>query len=158
MLRTHQQVFSLRDALQTLVERTQSEHLRIDLCFEGTEQDVSAQAIMTLYRVAQEGLTNVQRHARAGHVTITAQLSVHEARLSIADDGSGFDSTRHNNQTTGRWGGYGLRGVQERLELVAGSLEITTQPGRGTQLIAVVPRSPVARSAGHVLAPRGGQP
>lgn len=145
MLRASQQVFSLRDALHTLVERTRSEHLHVTLRIDGDEHGVSPQALMALYRVAQEGLTNVQRHAQAAHVTITADLAAQEVRLSVADDGVGFDPTQSSSRDTVSLGGYGLRGVQERLELVAGSLQIVTQPGRGTQLTGIIPRLPLSQ-------------
>src|SRR2546421_3932862 len=91
-----------------------------------------------LYRVVQESLTNVVRHARARNATIQlARRGKGNLRCSIRDDGSGFDvaSTLSNHAQ----GGLGLVGIRERLNAVGGSLQIPSQPGRGTELIADVP-------------------
>jgi len=91
-----------------------------------------------LYRVVQESLTNVVRHARARNATIQlARRGKGNLRCSIRDDGSGFDvaSTLSNHAQ----GGLGLVGIRERLNAVGGSLQIHAQPGRGTELIADVP-------------------
>src|SRR5205807_408366 len=91
-----------------------------------------------LYRVVQESLTNVVRHARARNATIQlARRGKGNLRCSIRDDGSGFDvaSTLSNHAQ----GGLGLVGIRERLNAVGGSLQIHSQPGRGTELIADVP-------------------
>jgi signal transduction histidine kinase len=144
LLRTHHELFSLHHALQTLVEHTRNEHLDILLHIDGSEEGFSSQSLMALYRVAQEGLTNVQRHAQAQSVVISLEMKVDTARLSVRDDGVGFDAYKRPEPGSGS-GGYGLQGVQERLHLVAGTLHIVTQPQQGMELVAVVPRDPVAQ-------------
>jgi len=88
--------------------------------------------------LARRPLTNVVRHARARNATIQlARRGKGNLRCSIRDDGSGFDvaSTLSNHAQ----GGLGLVGIRERLNAVGGSLQIHSQPGRGTELIADVP-------------------
>jgi signal transduction histidine kinase len=141
MLRTGQEVFSVRQALSSLVDNMRSDRLKTALKVHGIEDDFSPQALMTLYRVAQEGLTNVQRHAQATEVSVTLDLTHQEACLSVRDNGIGFDAAECQSQAGGFIGGYGLQGIQERLELVAGLLRLVTKPGHGTELIVVIPRN-----------------
>jgi two-component system, NarL family, sensor histidine kinase UhpB len=86
-----------------------------------------------LYRVVQEGLTNVVRHSRARNATIQLSRRKGNLRCSVRDDGSGFDVAHVPR------GGLGLVGMRERLHAVGGKLQIRSQPGRGTELIAEVP-------------------
>ena len=97
-----------------------------------------ANAETTLYRVVQEALTNVVRHAGARNVTIQlARRGKGNLRCSIRDDGSGFDVAA--TLSNGADGGLGLVGIRERLNALGGSVQIRSQPGRGTELIADVP-------------------
>ncbi|CAB3678519.1 cache domain-containing protein [Trinickia soli] len=79
-----------------------------------------------LFRVAQEALTNIVRHAQAAHVTLAFVVAEHTVTLAIADDGRGFDIERVQADARG---GIGLRNMRERLEAVAGTLTIASQPG-----------------------------
>jgi signal transduction histidine kinase len=92
----------------------------------------------TLYRIAQEALTNVARHARARHVSVILERTDGEARLIVEDDGRGFDATEvaARAQTERR---LGLGGMRERAALVGGSLQIESTPGGGTTVFARLP-------------------
>jgi signal transduction histidine kinase len=129
-LRTSQQLFSLERSLANLVAGLDSEQLQIALVISGSEAGHSKQSLMIMYRVAQEGLTNVQRHAGADRVTIELTFGAHEISLRLADNGRGFDPT-----DTGH--GYGLQGLAERLEMVGGEFKVESTPG-GTCLLAVI--------------------
>jgi signal transduction histidine kinase len=85
-----------------------------------------------IYRLAQEALTNVGKHAKAGRVDVRVQRSAEGVRVSVADDGAGFDRSAPTE-------GYGLAGMQERAALMGGHLELTTSP-RGTTVLAVFPQ------------------
>jgi signal transduction histidine kinase len=87
--------------------------------------------LLALYRAAQEGLTNVQRHARAGRARLEVDLSAEAASLTLDDDGIGPPIDPGN----------GLRGIRERLELVSGRLQVSGAPGGGTRLSVIVPRT-----------------
>lgn len=93
---------------------------------------------LTLYRFAQEGLTNIVRHANATQAYVSAECTEAEICVSVRDNGKGFNvSTEwHGKGSTGR---MGLVGMQERLMLVNGVLEIESKPGSGTELCARVP-------------------
>lgn len=84
---------------------------------------------LTVYRIVQEGLTNICKYARADHVRITIQASSEPSRLAITiqDNGVGFNP--HHNST-----GFGLRGIRERAEAEGGQLRLITAPGEGCTL------------------------
>jgi signal transduction histidine kinase len=89
-----------------------------------------------LYRVVQEALTNVARHSQARNATIQLIRRKGSLRCSVRDDGSGFDVSTLGQRARG---GLGLVGMRERLNAVGGKLQVRSQPGRGTELIADVP-------------------
>jgi len=93
---------------------------------------------ITLYRVLQEAVTNVVKHANASRIGVILRVVSHEVLLIVEDDGCGFVW----DDTPGRDGparSLGLLGIRERLNLVAGELEIESSANRGTTLIARVP-------------------
>jgi hypothetical protein len=91
-----------------------------------------------LYRIIQEALTNVSKHARAKTVTIVLGLEDSDVRLSIADDGVGFDlPSRENDPSVNR--GLGLLGMQERVSSVGGRIAVESAPGRSTRLDVSIP-------------------
>ena len=95
-----------------------------------------AQDIVTcLYRLAQEGLTNISRHARAKNVRVELRRLRDGLQLMVSDDGVGFDVNRDD----GRRGSLGLLSMKERVSLVAGIFDIQSTPGEGTRVCAWVP-------------------
>ena len=86
-----------------------------------------------LYRIAEEALTNVVRHANARHLTVRLRQRSAQTRLTISDDGAGFDPDAASAN-----GHYGLVGMRERALLCGGKLTITSQPGKGTTVEAVI--------------------
>lgn len=91
-----------------------------------------------LYRVLQEALTNVAKHAGAKHVQVALGLEGDTIRLSVEDDGRGFENLAGAVEG-GQRKGMGLLGIRERIELLGGSFEIESHPGCGTRLVALVP-------------------
>lgn len=134
VLRTTEDLPAFTSSLNELVERVQSETCPVELNREGDEDGFSKQELLTLYRAAQEGLTNIQRHANASHIWIDLHLREQEATLVVRDNGRGFDTAKWHQVEPGHHGGYGLRGVQERLKLVGGSIQVESTPGQGTTL------------------------
>jgi two-component system, NarL family, sensor histidine kinase DevS len=88
----------------------------------------------TLYRLVQEALTNVVKHARAERVDLLVSMNGHAVTVSVRDDGVGFDPA-----TTSE--GFGLVGMRERLELIGGHVQVSSAPGRGTEVRAELPVS-----------------
>jgi signal transduction histidine kinase len=92
-----------------------------------------------VYRVTQEALTNVSKHAQARHVWIRLAVEEHNVDLSIRDDGIGFDPARAAQLL--KDGHYGLAGMRERVELGGGRLDLESRPGEGTTIeVALPPR------------------
>jgi two-component system sensor histidine kinase UhpB len=140
--------FGILPALNFLAEgvskRTGLE-IHVDSSFEGR---LSPAVETTLYRVTQEALNNVHKHARAKNVWIRMQANG-EVHGSIRDDGIGFDVS----DVCGRRGGMGLglRGIQERLAAVGGKLVIKAVPNQGTTLLVSIPkRALTAKDASNI--------
>jgi two-component system, NarL family, sensor kinase len=97
---------------------------------------------LALYRIAQECLQNVVKHAKAKHARLTFTVesgdSGDTARLEIVDDGVGFDTFEHPLGSD-EMGGYGLLSMAERAEIVGGRLNIRSRPGAGTAVTATIP-------------------
>jgi two-component system sensor histidine kinase UhpB len=106
---------------------------------EGEQQErLPAEMETALFRIAQEGLTNVARHAQASLVTLTLLRQSEQVTLLLSDDGRGFlvPSARSEGDPHT---GLGLVGMRERVSLLGGKLEITSQPERGTIIQACIP-------------------
>jgi NarL family two-component system sensor histidine kinase LiaS len=88
-----------------------------------------------LFRVAQEALANVARHAQATHVTVELRVMPEAVTLQVSDDGRGFDPSAVEAGST-----MGLRGMQERLSGLGGTLTVDAAPGAGTRITASLPR------------------
>jgi NarL family two-component system sensor histidine kinase YdfH len=86
-------------------------------------------------RLVQEGLTNIERHAKAGQAAVRLSADEDGFRLTISDDGVGFDPAA----AAARPGHFGLMGLQERVRLIGGTLGIESTPGKGTRLLATFP-------------------
>jgi signal transduction histidine kinase len=96
---------------------------------------------IVLYRVAQEALTNVARHARASRARVELTETADGVVLEVHDDGVGFDAAR---ELLGSLDHFGLAGMRERVELAGGTWTVWSRPGSGTVLTAALPRTLVA--------------
>jgi signal transduction histidine kinase/ligand-binding sensor domain-containing protein len=103
----------------------------------GASRPLPARIENNLLRVGQEALTNAVRHAGARTVRARLVYGGSQVRLHIEDDGQGFDV--HTTGAASNGGGFGLRGMRERLTQVGGALLVESQPGRGTEITATVP-------------------
>ncbi len=114
--------------------------------FDDAAGRLPPQVELVLYRVVQEALTNVAKHAAAQRVQVALRLTQHDVVAAVADDGHGFDA---EDMMRSRERGLGLFGMQERLALVQGQLVIDSSPGRGTRIEARVPSWPSLAPGGH---------
>ncbi|NDU76899.1 sensor histidine kinase [Actinomadura sp. DSM 109109] len=116
--------------------------LDVTVTVEGELEDELPDHVQTaLYRIAQEAVGNCLRHASANRVDLLLEHSGDRVRLKVADDGSGF-SMRDVLARGGRGrrpDSYGLRGMRERAELLGGRVAVTSRPGAGTTVEAVIP-------------------
>jgi PAS domain S-box-containing protein len=108
---------------------------------------------LVLYRIAQEALTNMARHAgaRKGHVTLTVDAGV--VHLAVADDGRGFEPA----EVRRRAGGLGLAAMEERALLLGGTCRIASAPGAGTEIDVFVPLPPPEPAAPEPRAEQAGR-
>lgn len=104
--------------------------LEVQFDLLGLPRSLTSPIELTLYRVAQEGLTNVRKHAQAGRVEVVLVYDNDKVGLSIGDDGRGMGETSN---------GYGLLGLRERVQLVGGQVNISTAPDQGFRLEVEIP-------------------
>jgi len=129
----------LEVALRWLLNR-QSERARFVTTFtaKGGDRRLPAAIETCCFRLAQEALTNVARHADARHVAIDLDVRDTEGSISIHDDGRGFD-VRACRERAARGSSVGLLSMEERVSLAGGRLEIQSRPGSGTTVLARFP-------------------
>jgi len=148
-LRQSAEMFSLAESMAKLIERSKSGALNINFKMDGSESGYSKPALMTLFRSAQEALTNVHKHAKASQVKITVHLGNGSGQLQVQDNGIGLDLKQFGELSTHRQGHYGLQGIRERLELVGGEMSIESESGVGTTLTVTIPKGRLGESYGE---------
>jgi PAS domain S-box-containing protein len=138
----------LSDAIQWLCEQIQAQHnLRIllmnDFKIHGIEEEIQ----LLLFRATKELLTNIVKHAGAKQAHVTIQNLGKKIRITVMDDGVGFDVSGIG-QVAKRSGGFGLLSIHERLKYLGGLFEIETKKGIGTRVTLVAPRRRKNRKGG----------
>ena len=119
----------IRQLLRNVVEATESRtRTRVTLSIEGGE-DIPADLHVALYRITQEALNNVVRHARAKHAWVDLRLEPSAVRLTVRDDGCGFDPAPVGPTH------LGLRSMRERAAEVGAGFRLVTAPGDGTEIV-----------------------
>lgn len=127
--------FGLNVALEGLCNDF-SVRTSLPVLYNGIElPDLPTSMTLTLYRLAQEALTNIAKHAGAQQVWVELSRTNQVMKLSISDDGRGFifDPNKYPGN------GIGLVSLQERADLIGGTLDIATNPGQGTRITVLVP-------------------
>ena len=141
-------------ALQRLCDEAERRAgVAVSLRVHGTVPRLSPAAELTVYRIAQEALSNVDRHAGASTVEVRLWAADGRLELRVIDDGVGFDDGQGDVAAQGT---LGLAGMAERAALVGGSLLVRSQPGAGTTVAAAVPAAEGGAAPG-VPAPPAGQ-
>ena len=125
----------LAAAIAGLVERLGEGETRATIEVEGDFADLSDDAQLVVYRVAQEALSNAARHSGATRVAVALRRGPVGVELTVADDGRGFAFDAADR-------GLGIGGMRERALLVAGDLTLESRPGAGTTVRLTVPESP----------------
>lgn len=123
--------FGLLAALEELIDRANDGDLETQLIYPESPTQFPPTLELMLYRITQELVNNAIRHARAHHITVQLVGFENEVRLSVIDDGIGFDfdAIMENRQ-----GGLGLRTIESRLNVVNGHVTFDVAPGRGSQI------------------------
>jgi len=122
----------LTGALQALAEESSARSgIAVETAIEiGEEPNGDEERLV--YRLVQEALTNVVKHASASRIEVSAREEGGRIEIAIRDDGSGFDTAASS-------GGRGLTGMRERIELLGGEIDVSSEPGIGTEITASVP-------------------
>ena len=125
----------LEQALMSLCDNWQNSTQNVcELKTSALPEGLNDYACVTVYRIVQEALTNVTRHANAKHVRVELTLDTQGLNLNIEDDGQGMADTQAVHQ------GFGLLGMQERVASVAGSMSISSKLGQGVRLAIQIPK------------------
>ena len=128
---------SLDDALEGEVKRFEAAgQVKTAFTLSGQRRDLSTEVQTALFRICQESLSNVSRHAAATQVQVSLEYDSREVRLSVRDNGVGFDPSQAQN---GGRRSFGLISMQQRARGLEGSLEIKSGRGRGTLVEVVIP-------------------
>lgn len=121
-------------ALEMLArEIMQNNQLVVDFQKTGSERRLAREAELSLYRIAQEALTNVVKHSKATHADLTIRFDNSEISLVITDNGNGFIAPNSPTEFAPN-GHFGLLGIHERADLIGARLEIESTLGKGTRL------------------------
>lgn len=112
------------------------EGIRVDFRSESLPSQVPKDIALCIYRIMQEGLRNIAKHAEASSVRLLLGMDNGAIHLSLEDQGKGFDPSTEKARS-----GLGLVSMQERVRLVNGEFKVTSQPGSGTQIEAIIPLS-----------------
>lgn len=130
----------LPSALESLVDDLRHRNeLTVELVLDGEPRRSSTEVELLLFRLAQAALHNVEQHARASRVTTRLSFEVDRIRLTVTDDGDGFEPPGDVAELAGS-GKLGLLGMQERAHLAGASLVIASEPGSGTRVEVEVVR------------------
>lgn len=121
---------SLMTVLAALVEDLQTSGIATSFEVQGELHSLPPQLELALYRVMQEALTNVRKHAQARHAEVSLAYTTEDVRLRVRDDGVGSDAPT---------GGFGLVGLRERVQLLGGDLHCASEPDAGFTLEARIP-------------------
>jgi signal transduction histidine kinase len=113
--------------------------LGVDLNVDGEFDSLTPSQAITILRVVQEALANIETHAAAGLATVTVHAGLQELQAEIRDDGRGFVVER-TLVDAARSGHLGLVGMSERVRLLGGRLDVESRPGGPTRIAAVIPR------------------
>ena len=117
-------------AVRQLAEEAASHAgLKLEAAFTDEKPTLSPEAEQCVYRVAQEAITNVLKHAQASTLAVTLSLQNNQVILTVRDNGIGFDTSAVSGQAQ-----FGLLGMKERVQFLNGTLVITSERGSGTTI------------------------
>jgi len=142
----------LLPALEWITEEFKTEYgIESGFIVAGNKQKLSQEAELLLFRIVQEALRNIAKHAQASKTEVKVEFDKNKIRINISDNGIGFQPPV-NLGALPRMGKLGLAGIQERIQLLGGSLEIKSELGRGTTVFVEAPIQ-LWTDVIHILAP-----
>lgn len=125
--------FNLKEAIDQLVQRVvNTEQFEVTFCYLGASAALPRHLELTLYRIVQELLSNILKHAQASNVSLQINQLETELTVMVEDNGVGFELEKKKS-------GLGLKSIQERIEQLGGQWTVDTYPQRGTTVVIVFP-------------------
>ncbi|MDM8531796.1 cache domain-containing protein [Anaerolineales bacterium HSG25] len=130
----------LISAMQYLVNQlSQYGDIVVDLEVQGEPEGLSPEMEVAIYRILQESLNNVKKHARATEVDVLVVFKYNEIIMTVEDDGRGFEMPKTITDFASK-GSFGVMGLQERAQLFGGRITLESEQGKGTRVKLVMPR------------------
>jgi PAS domain S-box-containing protein len=120
-------------ALRSLTNNIRNADLNVTFSVVGEERRLKGEIELSVFRIVQEALSNIRKHARASEASVVAELTSDGIRLTVKDNGQGFNASEALDDLPHN-GKLGLLGMQERVLLLGGNMEIMSKPGEGTTL------------------------
>ncbi|MCO6497843.1 MAG: tetratricopeptide repeat protein [Chitinophagaceae bacterium] len=124
----------LANALKELIEKISNNRLKVNLEVNGLLENVSAEIQLIVYRILQESIQNVIKHAQASRIDILLNVDIEYLSGIVSDNGKGFDTS-----TTASRNGIGLENIATRIRFLKGSYKVSSAPGEGTKLQFEIP-------------------
>ena len=125
-------------ALQYLVNEL-SDKMEVTLDVGGEVEKLPAELEVAIYRIIQETLQNIRKHANANRLSVSVLFTRHNVEIQVQDDGHGFVVPSSLSEFT-RGGSFGVMGIEERVKLFEGDFHIFSQPDQGTRVSVILPR------------------
>lgn len=116
-----------------------TDNTKVELMLEGEEKELGPEIELAIFRMAQESLTNIRKHANADKAWVQLKYFPDKVVLIVEDNGVGFDIKQNKQRNIEEYRSFGLIGMQERADDIGGVLQITSQPMRGTKVIFTIP-------------------
>jgi two-component system sensor histidine kinase DegS len=107
--------------------------LPVEFQYFGTQKRLPPAVEVAMFRIVQEGLNNIYKHANATNVLVKLEVLPKKVNLVVRDDGQGFTPDKLGRGPKQK--GYGLMGIKERVQLLKGDMDIMSAPGQGTSLV-----------------------
>lgn len=124
----------LTNAVRSFIESLNQQKLKVQLFTDGIQEPIEKNTEIFLYRIIQECVNNVMKHAYASELNISIFISKHEIDITIEDNGKGFDM-KHIVENSG----IGMENIQKRIQYLKGEIHWDSTPGRGTTVVINVP-------------------
>ena len=123
----------LTDALKSLTDKIKSKNLHVTLSAAGDLNNLDPNSELMIYRIVQECIQNVLKHAKASRLDIALIAENNELDITIEDNGTGFDASLKSED------GLGMKNLYSRIEYLNGTIDITSTPGKGTAIAMYIP-------------------
>jgi len=134
-LREFEVIHNIEEELEKLVQHVRENGIEVHYSLTGKTNGFSEFSLYTLRQIIQEGLTNIEKHSQATQTELSIVFQNKKILVKIIDNGIGFHPQQSMKQNH-----FGLLGIQERLELIGGSIKIKSKPSQGTTLIIEIPK------------------